>query len=169
MRFVSILAFILITSTGILAQNMIKVGSPAPLFSAESIDGSQVDMEALRGKVVIITFWSTRCEICRNEIPRLNEFKSRYEGRDVAFLALTMENSDRVQPFLKSNPFKFQVVPNSFEMVLKYADRDRQGVIDMGFPSYFLVDASGNVAYRSSGWDKISEMDQRIDKLLASR
>lgn len=169
MRFFTILAVTLILAIGALAQNGIKVGSPAPSFSAAALDGSFVDMDALRGRIVIITFWSTKCEICRHEIPSLNAFKNRYEGRDVTFLALTMENSDRVQPFLKSNPFAFQIVPDSFGMVLKYADRDRQGNINMGFPSYFLIDADGKVAHRSSGWDKIGELDQRIDKLLTAK
>lgn len=169
MRLLSVITFTLLLAVCCAAQNYVKVGSQAPTFSASAIDGTSVDMSSLRGKVVIITFWSTRCEICRSEIPRLNAFKNRYAGRDVEFLALTMENSDRVQPFLKSNPFAFQIVPNSFDMVLKYADRDRQGVIDMGFPSYFLIDASGNVAYRSSGWDKITELDERIEKLLSAR
>lgn len=167
MRLNTILAILFLLAVSAMAQTGIKVGSPAPAFSAATLDGSFVDTDALRGKVVIITFWSTKCEICRSEIPKLNAFKNRYEGREVAFLALTMENSGRVEPFLKSNPFDFQIVPDSFGMVLKYADRDRQGNINMGFPSYFLVDTEGNVAYRASGWDKIGELDQRIDRLLS--
>jgi peroxiredoxin len=169
MRYISIIAVILLFAFGALAQNGIKVGSPAPSFSAATLDGSFVDIDALRGKVVVITFWSTKCEICRHEIPSLNAFKNRFEGREVVFLALTMENGDRVQPFLKSNPFAFQIIPDSFGMVLKYADRDRQGNINMGFPSYFLIDTDGSVAHRSSGWDKIGELDQKIDRLLSAK
>jgi peroxiredoxin len=151
------------------AQRSLRVGSPAPEFASPSMDGSYYDLDSMHGRVIVLTFWSTKCEICRNEIPKLNDLPARYDDDKVAFLALTLENEERVASYLKSRPFKFHIITDSFGVVLKYADRDKQGNIDMGFPAYFLIDQTGNVAYRSSGWDKTEEIAARIDKMLASR
>lgn len=151
------------------AQTALKAGNAAPTFAASSLDGSYYDLNSMRGRVVVLTFWSTKCAICRSEIPKLNSFASRFDEKKVVFLAATMENQAKVEPYLKTNPFKFHILPDSFGVLLQYADRDKQGNIDMGFPSYFLIDQTGTVAYRSGGWDKTDELDSRITKLLVSK
>lgn len=152
-----------------LSQTSLKPGSPAPLFTSQSIEGNFFDLEAKRGSVVVLTFWATTCEICRNEIPRLNEFTSRYQGKDVIFIALTLENEARIAPFLAKNPFKFTILPNSVGPVLQYADRDRNGDLDMGFPAFFVIDQAGKVTYHSSGYDKTVPLAQEIDRLVAGK
>ena len=151
------------------AQTALKAGSAAPTFAASSLDGSYYDLNSMRGQVVVLTFWSTKCAICRSEIPKLNSFASRFDEKKVVFLAATMENQAKVEPYLKTNPFKFHILPDSFGVLLQYADRDKQGNIDMGFPSYFVIDQAGTLAYRGGGWDKTVELDSRISKLLASK
>ena len=150
------------------SQTSIKPGYAAPVFAASALDGSYFDLAQLDDKVVVLTFWSTKCAICRSEIPKLNGFTTRYDSEKVVFLALTMENESRLDPFLKANPFKFHILPNSFGVVLQYADRDKAGNIDMGFPAYFVIDKHGSVAYRGSGWAKTNELEARISKLIAN-
>lgn len=148
------------------AQQNLRVGTAAPVFSGEALDGTVYDLNQLHGKVIVLTFWSTKCEICHSEIPKLNRVVERYKGKDVVFLALTMENQVKVEPYLKKNPFNFNILPNSFGVVLKYANTDRNGNIDMGFPSYFLIGRDGSIQLRSEGWDKAANLDSQISKLL---
>jgi peroxiredoxin len=166
MRTISILIFTVVMAASIFAQQNLRVGTAAPPFAGEALDGTMYDLDQLHGKVVVLTFWSTKCEICHSEIPKLNRVVERYRGKDVVFLALTMENQVKVEPYLKKNPFSFSILPNSFGVVLKYANMDRNGNIDMGFPSYFLIDRAGAIQLRSEGWDKAANLDSQISKLL---
>jgi len=150
------------------AQNRLKVGEQAPVFTTASIDGTQFDLAAARGKVVLVTFWSTRCAICQSEIPKLNELRSRLAGKNVELLALSMEPASRIEPFLKKHRFDFRVISDSFDVVLKYADRDQEGNLDMGFPAYFLIDPQGKIAFKDSGWDHSTELETKINSLLAN-
>lgn len=168
MRILSTIILALTFAFPALAQTALRPGNAVPAFTASALDGSYYDLASLRGKVVVMTFWSAKCAICRAEIPKLNGFMSRYDANRVVFLALTMDNDDRVETYLKSNPFNFHILPNSFGVVLQYADRDKQGNIDMAFPSYFVIDQRGTLAYRANGWDKTNELDSRISRLLAS-
>jgi peroxiredoxin len=166
MKYLSILLITLILAASAAAQQGIASGSNAPQFSLAGIDGQTYDLNQLRGKVVLITFWSTRCNICHSELPNMNRLAARYNGQQVVFLGLTMENDAKVAAYLKSNEFDFKLVPNSFGAVLQYADRDRSGNIAMGFPAFYLIDQNGVVRMKSSGWDKTPEIDTQIQKLL---
>jgi peroxiredoxin len=167
MRLVKTLLLSLILAAGALAQQNLQIGQAAPDFSATTIDGQPVSLKDLQGKVVVLTFWSTRCEICHNEIPKMNQVVERYRGKDVVFLALTMENSAKVQPYLRKNPFNYTILTNGFGVVLKYANMSKDGAINMGFPSYYVIDKAGQISHRAEGWDKTPNLEARISRLLA--
>lgn len=169
MRKISIiLAVLLIVVASASAQQTLKTGETAPAFSGQALDGTVYDLDRLHGKVVVLTFWSTRCEICHSEIPNLNRVAERYRGKDVVFLAVTMDNETKINPYLKRNPFNFNILPNSFGVMLKYADKDRSGNINMGFPAHFLISRSGTIALRTDGWDKAANLDAQISRLLST-
>ncbi len=137
-------------------------------FSAATMDGQTVELESLKGKVVLITFWSTKCPICDSEIPKLNQMASSYKDKDVVFLGLTTDNPTKVESFLKIKPFNFDIIPSSFGVLLKYADRDRSGNINMGYPAYFLVNQAGEIEMKDSGWDKTEKLNTQISRLLTA-
>jgi len=163
-----ILALSLLLASSAFSQQALKPGELAPVFSGQSLDGTNYDLGQLHGKVVVLTFWSTRCEICHSEIPNLNRVADRYRGKDVVFLAVTMDNEAKINPYIKRNPFNFAILPNSFGVMLKYADKDRAGNINMGFPAHFLINRQGTIALRADGWDKSANLDSQISRLLSA-
>ncbi len=138
-------------------------------FHAVSVDGKTVDLASLKGKVVMLAFWSTRCPICQSELPKLNQLASDLAGQNVVLLAPTAESEDVVRSFLRRNRFDFEILPDSFGLMLKYAERDRDGRLNFGFPTYFLIDRSGRLAFRSSGWDQTGPVAAQIQKLLSAK
>jgi peroxiredoxin len=168
-RLASIFFLTIALAASAFSQSSVKVGSVAPVFAGTSLDGTTYDLNELRGNVVVITFWSTKCLICQQELPKLNTVTDRYNSSKVVFLALTMEDEDKIARFLQRNPFKFQIMPNSFGVVLQYADRDKNGHLDMGFPSFFVIDQEGLVQYRSSGYDKTPELVSHVSQLLDAK
>ena len=135
-------------------------------FSVTSMQGKTFDLAELRGKVVLVTFWSTKCPICAAEIPKLNQLAKSYQGKEVIFLGLTMENADKVKEHLKKKPFDFNIIPNSFDVVLQYGDKDGDGKISMGFPAHFLVNQKGELELKTNGFDKTELLNARISQLL---
>jgi thiol-disulfide isomerase/thioredoxin len=131
------------------------------------MDGTCNDLNELRGKVIVLTFWSTKCEICRHEFPKVNQMVKAFENRNVVFLALTMENEAKVDAYLKKNPLAPTILPNSFGVVLQYADRTADDRVDMGFPSFFVIDKAGTIQYRSSGFDRTSSLNAAIERLAS--
>ena len=167
MRAILTIIFTLVSFCAVSAQQNLQVGQAAPVFVAQTLDGQTVNLKELQGKVVVLTFWSTRCAICHAEIPKLYQIVERYKGLDVAFLALTMENEAKVNPYLQKTPFKYTILTNGFGVVLKYANMTKDGGINMGFPSYFLINKQGAISLRAEGWDKSANLDSQISRLLS--
>lgn len=164
----TLFAFLLLAVASASAQQVLRTGEMAPAFTGQALDGTVYDLGQLQGKVVVLTFWTTRCEICHSEIPNLNRVADRYRDKDVVFLAVTMDSETKINPYLKRNPFNFTILPNSFGVMLKYADKDSSGNINMGFPAHFLISRKGTIALRTDGWDKAANLDAQISKLLTA-
>jgi peroxiredoxin len=169
MRFSITLFLTFLLTVSVFAQTKNKVKPLAENFTATSLDGRTFDLNDFRGKVVLLTFWSTKCPICHNEIPKLNRLAQNHKDNDVVFLGLTMENPDKVKSYLKKTTFDFSILPNSFGVVLQYADKDGDGKISMGFPAHYLINQKGEIELRTNGFAKTEILNSRINQLLTAK
>lgn len=169
MRVLSVLFLVFAFSFSAFAQSNKNSKPLAENFTATAIDGTNFTLSDLRGKVVLITFWSTRCPICAAEIPKLNQLAASYKDKDVVFLGLTLENESSVKNYLKKKPFDFNLLPNSFGVLLKYADKDGDGKISLGYPAHFLVNQKGEIEVKTNGFDKTDLLDKKIGELLKTK
>jgi cytochrome c biogenesis protein CcmG, thiol:disulfide interchange protein DsbE len=74
--------------------NELEVGSPAPPITLHTLDGQQIELHDLRGKVVIVTFWATWCEPCRAELPLLSRYAQAHAADGLAVLAFSLDSPD---------------------------------------------------------------------------
>ncbi len=65
------------------------------------------DKPDLAGKALLIEFWATWCEPCRESIPHLNEFWKDYKDRGLVVIGLTKEDEARVREFVKEVPIHY--------------------------------------------------------------
>lgn len=159
------LILILVCSFAAFGQSS-KTKPLAETFSAAALDGTMIDLAELKGKIVMITFWTTRCAICAEEIPQLNKLAASYKDKNVVFLGLTTDNETKVQSFIKKKPFAFNLLPNSFGILLKYAKKDGNGNINMGYPTHFLINQQGEIELKTDGFDKVEMLNSNINRLL---
>ena len=167
MRFLSILFLTILVGFSAAAQSKEARKPLADNFTATSLDGSTVNLAALRGKVVVVSFWTTRCAICAAEIPKLNKLVAAYKDKNVVFLGLTTDNENTVKKYLKKKSFDFNLLPNSFGILLKYADKDGDGNVTMGYPTHYLINQKGEIELKTSGFNKSSVLDSNINRLLS--
>lgn len=165
MRSITVLLLVLILSVFAFGQQ--NAGQKAQNFVETTIAGENIELDKMRGKVVVLTFWSTRCEICVAEIPKLNQLVDKYGTDDVVWVGLAWQDKTKLEEFFRKKPFKFKIVAQSLGVLLKYADRDPQGRLNMGFPSHFIVSQEGKVVFKGSGFDKTSKIDSTVSRLLS--
>lgn len=79
-------------------------GSVAPDFTFPLLDGGQASLSDFRGKVVVLNIWATSCEVCREEMPFIEQ-KYRELKSDEDFQMLTISTDKKgeevVRPFLE--------------------------------------------------------------------
>ena len=68
-----------------------EIGDAAPAFVASTLDGKKFDLSALKGKVVLITFWVTWCTACQYELPSLEAVWRKYRTQGFEVLAVSVD------------------------------------------------------------------------------
>jgi len=110
-------------------------GFLAPDFTLPNIDGGQVTLGDLRGKIVLVNFWATWCPPCRAELPAIQE---AYQNSDnLVVLGLNFQESPQdVKSLVAFEGLTFPVLlDEGGSVALKYRAR--------GLPTSFFVDPQG--------------------------
>ncbi len=123
------------------------VGETAPDFSFLDGQGQMHSLDQLRGKTVLINFWSSRCPPCREEFPI---FQQAYSGqslsqRGVEMLTVNLdEDSQSAIQFIQDNGYSFPFILDSGWKI-----GQAYGVFE--YPSTFLIDPEGVIQVRKEG------------------
>lgn len=89
----ALLAVVALALTGQQAVAAVAVGQPAPPLAATELNGQGFDLNALRGRVVIVNFWATWCAPCRAEMPALDAFYRQYHNQGLDMIGISADRS----------------------------------------------------------------------------
>ncbi len=132
----------------------------APDFSLALFDGNSFQLDAYRGKPVLINFLASWCLPCREEIPILNQVYREYRQRGVAFVGIAVNDAeDKAREFV----VKFDV---SFP-----AGVDKTGEISdafglYGVPTTLFIDKEGIISFLHPGSVTEKLLQHELDKML---
>lgn len=132
----------------------------APSYKTRSINKKKISSKDMLGKVVVLNFWFTTCPPCKAEIPNLNELKEKYKGKDVEFIAFALDEEYKLDKFLKSKKFKYDIVAESRWLTGKFEIQ--------AYPTNVIIDKEGKVQFYEVGYKSniVEKMSYKIDKLL---
>jgi cytochrome c biogenesis protein CcmG/thiol:disulfide interchange protein DsbE len=136
-------------------------GSPAPDFSLVSRQGDKAQLSAHSGRVVLVDFWATWCEPCKESFPQYQALTARY-GDAVVVLGISEDDeADGIDRFTAETGAHFPVAWDADKSV---AQRYRIG----SMPMLFIIDGNGLVRFVHSGF-RPGDQEQiaaAIDSLL---
>jgi thiol-disulfide isomerase/thioredoxin len=132
-----------------------------PALKLNTLQGSAVDLEQYKGKLVMVQFWATYCTPCRVEMPSMNRLQTKM-GDDFVILAVDMgEDAEEVQQFVDEVKPEFTIL----------MDEDGSALAEwkvFAAPATFIVDPAGTIQYTMFGateWDS-DEMVGQLKGLL---
>jgi thiol-disulfide isomerase/thioredoxin len=132
-----------------------------PDFTFSDGSGRPVALSAFRGKVVLLTFWTTTCGQCQAEIPWFAEFQRTYRSRELIVLGVSLDEGGwaSVKPYLERRPIDYRVV---------VGDRDlARPTVGSSIPTTLMLDRVGRIAIRHVGYCSKAEYEADIQRLLA--
>jgi cytochrome c biogenesis protein CcmG, thiol:disulfide interchange protein DsbE len=134
--------------------------SPAPDFTLPQLDGGDLRLSAYRGKVVLLDFWATWCDPCREEIPHFVELQQRYASSGLQIIGVSMDDSsDPVRPFYQQFHMNYPVVMGTAQTGELYG-----GVL--GLPITFLIGRDGRIYAKHIGATSLEAFEKEIRSLL---
>ncbi|WP_274309231.1 peroxiredoxin family protein [Solibacillus daqui] len=127
----------------------LEKGNIAPDFTLYNLDGKPLTLSDLKGKRVVLNFWTTWCPPCKAEMPHMQEYYEKYKEEDnveIVGVNLTYdrEKVERVEQFLKSYNITFPIllepdgsVASQFKIIT--------------IPTTFIIDTEGRIQKKIVG------------------
>jgi thiol-disulfide isomerase/thioredoxin len=153
-RVYQILFILLISALANNALAAIEVGQPAPNIEGTLIDGKPFSLQANKGKVVLVNFWASWCEPCREEMPAIESFLKKNKSKGFEVLAITMDkpsDMEQAKQIMRNYAFLF-----AEKKQMDYSDYGRIWRI----PSAFIIDKNGIL--RKNGMKGDATVDTKL-------
>lgn len=150
-----------------------KPGPPnEPDVSFPELQGGDLPLASLKGKVVLVNFWATWCEPCQIEIPWMIGFQQKYANQGFTILGVAMDDSGRkvVDPFVHTRQFDVDGAKMTMIYPIMLGNDDIAekfgGLI--GLPTSVLISRDGKIVKRFIGLVDHDELQSAIEKQIAS-
>lgn len=141
-----------------------------PNVTFKDLDGKDISLASLKGKVVVVNFWATWCEPCQVEIPEMIEFQQKYADKGFTMLGVAMDDEGKsvVAPFVQKTEFdvdgkkmtmNYPIVLGNDDLASKFG-----GII--GLPTTVVISRDGKVVKRFIGLAGSDALESQIQKLL---
>ena len=146
--------------------------------ATQAPDVREIDLEGLKkllqreeagGRPLLVNFWATWCEPCRDEFPDLVRIDAQYRGRGLEFITVSLDDvaeiKNLVPQFLREMragmPAYLLNSPDP-DLVINTVDPNWSGAL----PATFLFDAQGQIAFKHLGRIKPPELRAAIEKVI---
>jgi thiol-disulfide isomerase/thioredoxin len=137
----------------------------APDFTLKTLDGQEITLSRLKGKVVLLDFWATWCSPCRESIPHLIQLYNNYRENGFELVGMDVDRGDveTVRKFVKSMDIPYPIVVAPDDVVKSYRVNS--------LPATILIDKEGNIRERIAGFNStiVQELTRKVAELTSEK
>jgi len=141
----------------------VNVGDAAPDFKLTNLEGKEVTLASLKGKVVLLDFWATWCGPCKAAMPTIQKISEDYKGKDVVVLGVNTweQKADAAKEYIAKKKYTYGCLLKGDELAKAY------GI--SGIPTLVILGKDGKVASTEVGLSDESgaALRKAIDAALA--
>jgi thiol-disulfide isomerase/thioredoxin len=141
-----------------------------PEVTFKDLQGKDVPLAGLKGKVVVVNFWATWCEPCQVEIPWMIGFQQKYADKGFTLLGVAMdeEGKSAVEPFVQKSQFDVDGKKMAMNYPIMLGNDDLAAKFGglLGLPTSIVISRDGKVVKRYIGLASQDDLDKEIKSLL---
>ncbi len=135
----------------------------APEFVRTDLDHKRLDLNAYRGKVVLLNFWATWCAPCQVEMPSFVAWQRKYGQRGLQVIGISMDDDPAlVRQAYRKLKLNYPVAMGDVKLGDLYG-----GVL--GLPITFLIDRHGVIRAEFQGETDLNKIEMQMQPLLSGR
>ena len=145
------------------AENDAKAtGKTAPLnYTVKDMNGANVTLSSYKGKVILLNFWATWCEPCKEEIPDLITLQEQYQD-DIVVLGFSIDDpAEKLKDYAGRYKINYPVLVGAGHENIQEAYGPMWGV-----PVTVIIGRDGKIAKKQSGIRSRAQFEREIKKLL---
>lgn len=137
---------------------------PAPAVTFQLLDGTRPVLADWRGQVVLVSFWSTSCGVCLQEVPELNRLHREYRDRGLRQVAVAMDYDPPVEVLDVVRRLDI-----AYPVALDLGRRVQDAFPAVAAtPTHFLIGADGTLLERRVGRLDPRQTAARLESLLTA-
>lgn len=133
-------------------------------LKVQNLNGQPVELSSLLGKPTAITFWATTCPGCVAEIPHMTALYDKFaaKGVNIVGMAMAYDSLSQLKAMVAQKKIPYTVL------------QDKTGAAAAAFgpvrltPTFFVLDAKGNIRYQKIGPFDTARVDQLLTTLTSS-
>ena len=129
----------------VLARSQDETGQSAPRFRARTTKGELFNNDSVKGKVVLLEFWTTWCKYCEDEAALVDDIAQEFKNKDLIVLAVNvLEPDQRVKKYLGEHPRSVPIVlTKDTNLAAMYNAQV--------YPIYVVINREGDIAAEQRG------------------
>ena len=141
----------------------VPVGSPAPAFTFVGSDGKDVSLASMKGTPVVLEFFSSISKASVAHGADMKAVSEQFKAQNVKFVGLACREMDDAgaKAYFQNNALAYTLVPKGDAAIADYKV--------LGFPSYCVIDANGNVTAFFQGWPGKDKLAEAVTKASAAK
>jgi len=144
---------------------IVEVGDKVPNFKMDMIDGTELSLKDLRGKVVVLQFTASWCSVCRKEMPHLeSEVWQKHKDDDFVLIGVDRDEPlEKVQEFIAKMGTTYPVALDPGADIFGMFALKKSGVT-----RNVVIDKKGKIAFltRLYKLEEFEAMKEKIGELL---
>ncbi|HBO18762.1 MAG TPA: redoxin [Methylophilaceae bacterium] len=142
-----------------------NITSTAPLFTSiiNDPEGKPQSLKQFENKIIVLNFWATWCEPCREEMPELSNFYTENSSKNIVVIGIAIDEAKAVKSYLKKTKVMYPILVDEDKgVILSKNLGNNQGIL----PYTVIINSNGSVQKTIFGRIHKDQLDATLKPLL---